>query len=127
MKKGLSAGRVQSVAVKLIIDREKEIRNFQPEEYWTVTAVLDAEGETFEAKFHGYGKKKKELKNEAEVKELLEAIKGKRFVVDEVNRSERRRNPAPPSSPAPSSRKRPASSISVRRKRWLSPSNSMKE
>lgn len=96
VKKGLSAGRVQSVAVKLIIDREKEIRNFQPEEYWTVTAVLDAEGETFEAKFHGYGKKKKELKNEAEVKELLEAIKGKRFVVDEVNRSERRRNPAPP-------------------------------
>ncbi|GGA34298.1 DNA topoisomerase 1 [Kroppenstedtia guangzhouensis] len=96
VKKGLSAGRVQSVAVKLIIDREKEIRNFQPEEYWTVTAVLDAEGETFEAKFHGYGKKKKELKNEAEVKELLAAIKGKRFVVDEVNRSERRRNPAPP-------------------------------
>lgn len=96
VKKGLSAGRVQSVAVKLVIDREKEIRNFQPEEYWTVTAVLDADGEIFEAKFYGYEKKKTELKNEQDVEKLLDRIKGKRFVVEEVKQSERRRNPAPP-------------------------------
>ncbi|BCU82083.1 DNA topoisomerase 1 [Polycladomyces abyssicola] len=96
VKKGLSAGRVQSVAVKLIIDREKEIRNFQPEEYWTVTAVLLAGDEPFEAKFYGYGKDKAELKSEDDVKQLLEKIKGKRFVVGEIKKSERRRNPAPP-------------------------------
>ncbi|SDW51959.1 DNA topoisomerase I [Marininema mesophilum] len=96
VKKGLSAGRVQSVAVKLIIDREHEIRNFIPEEYWTVTAILDAMGETFEAKFHGYGKKKEELKSEEDVHKLLEAIKGKRYIVEDVKKSDRRRNPAPP-------------------------------
>jgi len=96
VKKGLSAGRVQSVAVKLVIDREKEIRNFQPEEYWTVTAVLLAGDEPFEAKFYGYGKYKTELKTEEDVKQLLEKIKGKRFVVGEIKKSERRRNPAPP-------------------------------
>ncbi|SFS54381.1 type I DNA topoisomerase [Marininema halotolerans] len=96
VKKGLSAGRVQSVAVKLVIDRENEIRDFTPEEYWTVTAILDANGEKFEAKFHGYGKQKQELKNEADVKKLLEAIKGKRYTVADVKKSDRRRNPAPP-------------------------------
>ncbi|MFS8514664.1 MAG: type I DNA topoisomerase, partial [Planifilum fulgidum] len=96
VKKGLSAGRVQSVAVKLVIDREKEIREFKPEEYWTVTAELLKGNESFQAKFYGYGKKKTELKNEEEVKALLERIKGKRFVVEEVKKSERRRNPAPP-------------------------------
>ncbi|GAA5346236.1 DNA topoisomerase-1 [Planifilum fimeticola] len=96
VKKGLSAGRVQSVAVKLIIDREKEIREFKPEEYWTVTAELLKGNESFRAKFYGYGKEKTELKNEEEVKALLERIKGKRFVVEEVKKSQRRRNPAPP-------------------------------
>ncbi|MDR6224194.1 type I DNA topoisomerase [Desmospora profundinema] len=96
VKKGLSAGRVQSVAVKLIIDRENEIRNFKPEEYWTVTATLITGKETFEAKFHGYGKKKTELKNEQDVQSLLEAIKGKRFIVEDVKKSERRRNPSLP-------------------------------
>ncbi|SDC11780.1 DNA topoisomerase-1 [Melghirimyces thermohalophilus] len=96
VKKGLSAGRVQSVAVKMIIDRENEIRNFKPEEYWTVTAVLEADGELFEAKFYGYGKKKEELKSKDDVDGLLAAIKGKRYVVQTVKKSERRRNPAPP-------------------------------
>ncbi|OYD09468.1 type I DNA topoisomerase [Paludifilum halophilum] len=96
VKKGLSAGRVQSVAVKLIIDREKEIRNFQPEEYWTVTVQLLAGEEIFEAKFYGYGKKKTELKSEADVKKLLEAVKGKRYSVEDVKKSKRRKNPAPP-------------------------------
>ncbi len=96
VKKGLSAGRVQSVATKLIIDREKEIREFKPEEYWTVTAVLLKDDESFQAKFYGYGKEKAELKNEEDVQELLQKIKGKRFVVEEVKKNQRHRNPAPP-------------------------------
>lgn len=96
VKKGLSAGRVQSVAVKLIIDRENEIREFKPEEYWTVTTVLLSGEEPFEAKFYGYGKKKTKLGSKEDVDQLLEAIKGKRFVVEEVKTSERRRNPAGP-------------------------------
>ncbi|MBO2531708.1 MAG: type I DNA topoisomerase [Thermoactinomycetaceae bacterium] len=96
VKKGLSAGRVQSVAVKLIIDREKEIREFQPEEYWTVTAELLKGSESFHAKFYGFGKEKTELKHKEDVEALLQRIKGKRFVVEEVKKSQRRRNPAPP-------------------------------
>jgi DNA topoisomerase I len=96
VKKGLSAGRVQSVAVKLIIDRENEIRSFVPEEYWTVTAVLLSGEEEFEAKFFGYGRQKAELKSKADVQELLDKIKGKRFVVEDLKTSERRRNPSPP-------------------------------
>lgn len=95
VKKGLSAGRVQSVAVKLIIDREKEIRAFQPEEYWTVTATLLKGEETFQAKFYGYGKERVELKKKEEVDELLAAIKGKTFIVKDVKATERRRKPAP--------------------------------
>lgn len=96
VKKGLSAGRVQSVAVKLILDREREIRQFQPEEYWTVTAMLLKDKEEIEAKFMGYGKDKMELKNEQDVEKLLAAVKGKRFRVGDVKLSERRRNPALP-------------------------------
>ncbi|MGA9172861.1 MAG: type I DNA topoisomerase [Thermoactinomyces sp.] len=96
VKKGLSAGRVQSVAVKLIIDRENEIRSFVPEEYWTVTAVLLSGEEEFEAKFFGYGRQKAELTSKADVQELLDKIKGKRFVVEDLKTSERRRNPSPP-------------------------------
>lgn len=96
VKKGLSAGRVQSVTVKLIIDREKEIHSFVPEEYWTLTAILSTNGEKFEAKFHGVDKEKVDLTNEEQVKELLASIAGKPFVVQEIKRKERKRNPAPP-------------------------------
>ena len=95
VKKGLSAGRVQSIAVKLIIDREKEIRAFQPEEYWTVTATLRKGNEEFQAKFYGYGKEKVELKKKEDVDQLLAAIKGKTFIVKDIKLSERRRKPAP--------------------------------
>ncbi|WP_044642672.1 type I DNA topoisomerase [Risungbinella massiliensis] len=96
VKKGLSAGRVQSIAVKLVIDREKEIRAFVPEEYWSVTAHLLSGKAELEAKFYGYEGKKKELKNRQEVDELLEKIKGKRFVVDSIKESKRKRNPSLP-------------------------------
>jgi DNA topoisomerase-1 len=96
VKKGLSAGRIQSLALKLITDREKEIRAFVPEEYWTVVATLLSNQEAFSAHFYGYGNTKKELKNREEVDELLLKIKGKRFVVEGVKESERKRNPAAP-------------------------------
>ncbi|UUZ95736.1 type I DNA topoisomerase [Paenibacillus sp. P25] len=96
VKKGLSAGRVQSVAVKLIYDRENEIKAFVPEEYWTITAKLATGKTEFEAKFYSYSGDKKELHNEAEVKEVLNAIEKAEFVVSEVKEKERHRNPSPP-------------------------------
>lgn len=96
VRKGLSAGRVQSVTVKMIIDREKEIQQFIPEEYWSITSTLESEGKAFEARFHGFGEEKVELHSEAEVKEILQRIKGKKYVVQKVVKRERKRNPAPP-------------------------------
>ncbi|CDQ40127.1 MULTISPECIES: type I DNA topoisomerase [Virgibacillus] len=96
IKKGLSAGRVQSVAVKLIIDREKEIENFKPEEYWSIEGQFQKDKDAFEGSFYGVDGKKKELKTEADVQEILQLIKGKTFSVNKVNKKERRRNPAQP-------------------------------
>lgn len=96
VKKGLSAGRVQSVAVKIIIDRENEINNFQPEEYWSVTATFRKGKETFTAKFHGFGKEKTELRSKEDVEKLLKTIENEPFHVTSLRKSERKRNPAPP-------------------------------
>lgn len=95
VKKGLSAGRVQSVAVKMIIDREKEVQSFVPEEYWSIVASFKAEKESFEAKFYGVDNKKTELKSESEVKEILGKLKDN-FVVESVKKKERKRNPVLP-------------------------------
>jgi DNA topoisomerase-1 len=96
VRKGLSAGRVQSVTVKLVIDREKEIQAFTPEEYWTITSKLLSQGKAFEARFHGFGDEKAELKSEADVKQVLERIHKQPYVVQKVTKRERKRNPAPP-------------------------------
>ena len=96
VKKGLSAGRVQSVAVKLIIDRENEIKAFVPEEYWTITANLSIRGSEFAAKFFGAGKDKIELKNEEEAKRIVAAVGEAAFVVTDVKPKERLRHPAAP-------------------------------
>ncbi len=96
IKKGLSAGRVQTVAVRLIVEREKEIEAFQPEEYWKIKGTFSASGEEFEAQFYGVGGKKKDLSNEEEVNDILKTIKGKQFKIDSVQKKERRRNPSPP-------------------------------
>jgi DNA topoisomerase I len=96
VKKGLSAGRVQSIAVRLIIDREKEIQNFEPEEYWTIKADFLKGKHQFESGFYGLNNKKVELSNEAEVKEVLNKITEKFFTVTSVTKKERKRNPAPP-------------------------------
>ena len=100
IKKGLSAGRVQSVTVKLICDREKEIENFIPEEYWSIVAMLEKDKIPFEANFYGImenGKEKKiKLPNEEKVKEILSTIDKENFIVKEVKKGTRRRNPYPP-------------------------------
>jgi DNA topoisomerase-1 len=96
VKKGLSAGRVQSVAVKMIIDREKEINAFEPEEYWTIEANLKKDGEEFTAKFVSVEGKKKELSSEQDVNEVLSKISGKDFKIAEVKKRERKRNPVVP-------------------------------
>lgn len=96
VKKGLSAGRVQSVCVKLIIDRENEIDAFVPEEYWSITAKLTQQGVPFEAKYHSIKGEKRELGNEQEMQAILAALSGNQFKVAEVKEKERLRNPAPP-------------------------------
>jgi DNA topoisomerase I len=96
VKKGLSAGRVQSVALRLIIDREKEIKQFQPEEYWTIQAEFVKGNETFTASFYGVDGQKLELKKEADVAAILQRINGNRFTVTSVAKKERKRNPVPP-------------------------------
>jgi DNA topoisomerase I len=96
VKKGLSAGRVQSVALRMIIDREKEIAAFEPEEYWTIGAEFLKGKNAFEASFYGIGKEKTELKSEDDVKDILKQLKGNKFSVDTVTKKERKRHPAPP-------------------------------
>ena len=97
VKKGLSGGRVQSVALRLICDREGEIREFIPEEYWTLGARLkDADGKSFEAKFYGKGETKTELANEAETNAVLDGLKGKDFAVTDVKTGSRQKKPVAP-------------------------------
>ena len=98
VRKGLSAGRVQSVAVKLIVDREKEIEDFIPEEYWNIIAKLldEKSKKEFEAKLVGKNNKKLEIHSKEEVDEVLDNIKDAKFIVKDVKKGERKRNPAPP-------------------------------
>lgn len=92
VKKGLSAGRVQSVALKLIIDRENEIKAFKPEEYWTIDGAFKKGTRKFNASFYGLDGKKHKLQTNDDVKEVLARIKGDDFNVDKVEKKERRRN-----------------------------------
>ncbi|PFL18163.1 DNA topoisomerase I [Bacillus cereus] len=96
VKKGLSAGRVQSVAVRLIIEREKEIQNFEPEEFWTIKTEFVKGKDTFEASFYGVDGEKVQLTNEEQVNEIIEKMKDNAFSVENVTRKERKRNPALP-------------------------------
>jgi DNA topoisomerase I len=97
VKKGLSAGRVQTVALRLIVEREREIRAFKPVEYWTIEALLEKDGQQFTAKLHQIDGKKAELHNQAEAQRVLDDLKGRRtFNVTEVKRRERRKNPSAP-------------------------------
>ena len=97
IKNGLSAGRVQSVATRIVVEREQEINAFEPEEFWVIPSVFSTEkGETFKAKFYGRDGKKLELSCETEVNEILNAIDKNNFKVETVKRALKHRRPAPP-------------------------------
>lgn len=96
VKKGLSVGRVQSVAVRLIIEREREIQSFEPEEFWTIKTEFVKGKDTFEASFYGVDGEKVQLTNETQVNEIIEQLKDNAFSVENVTRKERKRNPALP-------------------------------
>ncbi len=98
VKRGLSAGRVQSVAVKLIVDREEEIENFIPEEYWNIYANLlePNSKKKFQATFYGKDGKKLEIHTKEEVDEILKNIEKGKYIVADVKKGEKKRTPAPP-------------------------------
>lgn len=97
VKKGLSAGRVQSVATRIICDRETEIELFVAEEYWTIdTKFKKSDGLTFTARYYGKNGKKAEIKNKVESDEILSLLSDSEFVVSNVKKSEKKRNPSPP-------------------------------
>ena len=98
VRRGLSAGRVQSVAVKLIVDREEEIEKFVPEEYWNIYADLQDDKSKKEFKAHFYGKdgKKLEIHSNEEVQTILDNIKNAKYIVNEVKKGQKKRTPAPP-------------------------------
>ena len=96
VRRGLSAGRVQSVAVKLIVDREEEIEKFIPEEYWNMYVNLKKNKDVFKAKLVGKEEKKIEIHTKEETEKILNEIDKEKFVVKEVKKSQRKRNPAPP-------------------------------
>ena len=98
VRRGLSAGRVQSVAVELIVDREEEIENFIPQEYWNIYVnLLDEKSKkSFEAKFYGKNGKKQEIHNKEEADEILKNIKNTKYIVEDVKKGEKKRTPAPP-------------------------------
>ncbi|ABZ84767.1 DNA topoisomerase i [Heliomicrobium modesticaldum Ice1] len=96
IRKGLSAGRVQSVAVRLISDREEEINDFTPDEYWSLTAELKAVKGNLQARLVRQDENKLEIKSREEMDRILGELAGQVFAVSEVKRKEKRRNPSPP-------------------------------
>jgi DNA topoisomerase-1 len=96
IRKGLSAGRVQSVALRLIVDREKEIEQFQPSEYWSLSAALQSADFRFDANYYGRKGKKHVPSSREEIDKLLTELQNKVFQVTGVKQQERRRTPAPP-------------------------------
>ena len=97
VRRGLSAGRVQSVATRLVVDRENEIRAFVPQEYWTLDVVLDRVGKPGSFTAHYYGSpKKRELASKEEAQSIISDVQGKPFTVQSVKKSKKNRSPAPP-------------------------------
>lgn len=96
IKSGLSAGRVQSVATRIVVERENEIRAFVPEEFWKIAAYLSTDGGALKASFYGDRNGKKELHTEEETTAVVRAVENSRFSVDAIKKSVRVNNPAPP-------------------------------
>ena len=96
VRRGLSAGRVQSVATRMVDDREREIEAFQPEEYWTLDADLLGQNKPFTARYHGKDGKKADLKSQAEVDQVVRETENAAFSVKSVKRTDKQRSPSPP-------------------------------
>ena len=99
IRRGLSAGRVQSVATRMVDDRDREIENFQPEEYWTLDANLlgsDVKKVPFAARYHGKDGKKAELKSAEDVDAVVRETENQAFTVKSVKRTDKQRSPSPP-------------------------------
>ncbi|MBI5025820.1 MAG: type I DNA topoisomerase [Nitrospirae bacterium] len=97
VRRGLSAGRVQSVALRLIVDRERDIEAFKPEEYWSITADLECkEPPPFSARLFSIKGEKADIKKESEAKSIVEALDSRAFIVKKIEKKDRRRSPAPP-------------------------------
>jgi len=97
VRRGLSAGRVQSVATRMVVDRENEIRAFQPKEYWTLDVTLNRQSKPGSFVAHYYGEeKKRELENEAQTQAVIDDVTGQEFTVTNVKKAEKKRSPAPP-------------------------------
>ena len=97
VKPGLSAGRVQSVATRIVVDREREIRDFKSEEYWLIDAELRCDtGDTFSARYYGEGDKKADVKSEAAADAIIRDVTAQPFTMHDVKRGEKQRSPSPP-------------------------------
>ncbi len=96
VRSGISAGRVQSVATRIIVEREEEIKAFIPKEYWTITAYLESDGKSFKVRFYGKNNKKEELKNREQAMTVVNAVKECPFTVTVIKKAVKLRNPAPP-------------------------------
>ncbi len=95
VKRGISAGRVQSVATRLVVERERQIRAFTPEEYWSLDAMLKTGDKAFKAYFYG-DPKKRELTNEGETNEIVDTVKNTPFKVDTIKKGSKKKSPSPP-------------------------------
>ncbi len=97
VRTGLSAGRVQSAVTRMVVDREREIKAFKPDEYWTIEVMLEHDGKTFPSLFNsGPDGKKKELGSQSEAQAILDAIEGKAYTVQTVKTGKKKRQPSPP-------------------------------
>ncbi|HET6837642.1 MAG TPA: type I DNA topoisomerase, partial [Gemmatimonadales bacterium] len=96
IKTGLSAGRVQTVALRLIVEREREIRAFKPEEYWSIEALCAKDGQTFEAALAKVGGHKPQIHNETDARAVVDAVRPRPFIVTKVEKRHRKKNPGAP-------------------------------
>ncbi len=97
VRRGLSAGRVQSVALRFVVDREREINAFKSEEYWSITATLEGkEPPPFNARLFRINDRQVNIRNKSEAKNIVEELSGKTFTVEKVEKKKRKRSPAPP-------------------------------
>jgi DNA topoisomerase I len=96
IKTGLSAGRVQTVALRMIVEREREIRGFKPQEYWTIEALCAKDGQTFEAALAKMGGHKPQLHTEADARTVVDAVRNRPFIVSKVEKRNRKKNPGAP-------------------------------